>query len=258
MPILLDKILPLFVCPVGLTILVGMAALVLSLRGFVGASRVLLAAAVALLWVASTPLFSNWLYGRLEARYPPAAIEELPKSDVVIVLGGAIGRQLPPRLAPDASESIDRVLHTARLFRAGKAEAILVSGGNLPWQTGSPPEAEVIADLLVELGVPRNAITLDTESRNTRENALDSVAFMNLEGWRNALLVTSAAHMPRALAVFEKAGVGAVPASTDVRITYPLFESVLDLLPTAAALSLTTDALKEHLGILVYRMRGWV
>jgi uncharacterized SAM-binding protein YcdF (DUF218 family) len=257
MPILLDKLLPLFVYPLGLTIPAGIAALVLSLTGFVRTSRAVLAAGIAVLWIASTPLVSNWLYGSLEAGYPPVAIEELPQSDVAIVLGGAIGRQLSPRLAPDAGEAIDRVLHTARLFHAGKTKAILVSGGNLPWQTASEPEAELIAGLLVELGVPRSAIALETESRNTRQNAVNSAGVMKLKNWRSAVLVTSAAHMPRALAVFEKAGIGVVPASTDVRVTYPLFESVLDLVPSAAALAITTDALKELLGIFVYRMRGW-
>jgi uncharacterized SAM-binding protein YcdF (DUF218 family) len=221
-------------------------------------SRAILAAGIAVLWIASTPLFSSWLYDRLEAEYPPVAIKALPVSDVAILLGGAVGRPLPPRLAPDASDAIDRVLHTARLFHAGKAEAILVSGGNLPWQTAPEPEAELIAGLLVELGVPRSAIALEPESRNTRENAVNSAAVVKLNNWRSALLVTSAAHMPRALAAFEKAGVGVTPASTDIRVTYPLFESVLDVLPSAGALALTTDALKELLGMLDYRMRGWM
>jgi len=255
--VLLDKLIPLAVYPVGLTILAGIAALVLSLAGFVRMSRGVLAAGIAVLWIASTPLFANWLYSELESAYPPVAIELLPPADVAIVLGGAVGRSLPPRLAPDASEAVDRVLHGARLFRAGKVEAILVSGGNLPWLTASEPEAEMIADLLVELGVPPSAIVVETESRNTRENAVNSAAIVAAENWRSALLVTSAAHMPRALAAFQKAGVAVTPASTDVRVTFPLYESVLDLLPSAGALAGTSDAIKELLGMLVYRMRGW-
>lgn len=252
-----SKLLPLFVYPVGLTILAGMAVLALSFFGFFRTSRTILTIGLALLWIASTPIFANWLYAQLEAEYPPVAVDTLPKSDVAIVLGGAIGQPLPPRIAPDASDAIDRVLHTARLFRAGKVDRILVSGGNLPWQSASAPEAELIADLLVELGVPRGAIVLETESRNTRENAVNSAKIMNAKKLRTALLVTSGAHMPRAFAVFQKAGIEVTPAATDIRATFPLYDSILDFLPDASALAGTTDVLKEVLGMLVYRMKGW-
>lgn len=254
---MLDKILPLAVYPVGLTILGSIAALALSLTGLVRTSRLVLAAAITVLWISSTPLFAKWLYGLLEAEYPPAAIEDLPRSDVAIVLGGSIGRPLPPRGAPDAGEAFDRVLHTARLFRAGRVDAVLASGGNLPWLVTSTSEAELIADLLVELGVRPSAIALEPDSRNTHENAVNTAAVMLSREWNSALLVTSAAHMPRALATFEKAGITAVPAPTDFRVTYPLYESVLDLLPSAEAVERSTDALKELLGLLVYRLRGW-
>jgi uncharacterized SAM-binding protein YcdF (DUF218 family) len=258
MPILLDKLLPLFIYPVGLAILASVAGFVLSLTGFARTSRAVLGAAIAVLWTSSTPLFADWLYSELESEHPPVAIQALPPSDVAIVLGGGVGHPLPPRLTSDANETVDRALHGARIFHAGKVEAILVSGGNLPWQTASDSEAELIADLLGELGVPHSAIVLETKSRNTRENAVNIATIMNAKNWQRALLVTSAAHMPRAVAAFEKADVEVVPASTDVRVTYPLIGSVLDFLPSVGALALTTDAIKELLGMVVYRIRGWI
>lgn len=254
---MLDKILPLAVYPVGLTIVGGIVALALSLTGFVRTSRAILAAAVAVLWISSTPIFANWLYGALEAEYPPVAIEDLPRTDVAIVLGGVLGRSLPPHGVPDAGEAFDRVLHAARVYRAGRVDAVLASGGNLPWLAASTTEAELIGDLLVELGVPSSAIAVERDSRNTRENAANTADVMASRGWTSAVLVTSAAHMPRALAAFEKAGIAAVPAPTDFRVTYPLYENVLDLLPDVDAVERSTDALKELLGMLVYRLRGW-
>ena len=250
----LSKLLPIFVYPVGLAILAGIAALVLSIVGFVRTSRVILTAGVALLWIASTPLFANWLYSQLEAKYPPVTVEALPRADVVIVLGGAVGQPLPPRITADASEAVDRVLHAARIFHAGKGETILVSGGNLPWRATAKPEAELIAELLVELSVPRLAIALETESRNTRENAVNSAKIIKAKGWQSVILVTSGAHMPRALVEFRRAGVDAMPATTDIRVSGPLYQSVLDLFPTAASLAGTTDALKEYLGSFVYKI----
>jgi vancomycin permeability regulator SanA len=85
--------------------------------------------------------------------------------DVAIVLGGSIGQPLPPRITPDLSEAADRVLDAARLFRAGKVDWILVSGGNLPWQAGVKPEVQLVSDLLVEFGVRPDAIVQDGSIR---------------------------------------------------------------------------------------------
>jgi uncharacterized SAM-binding protein YcdF (DUF218 family) len=214
------------------------------------------ATAIALLWISATPVLAQWYYGGLEARYPPTPVEALPDAPVAIVLGGALGPALPPRLGADLGKAADRVLHGARLYRAGKVQRILVAAGNVPWVEG-PPEGELIADLLVELGVPREAILLDLTSRNTRENAIEARRLMETAGIDHGLLVTSAGHMRRALAVFEHAGVAVVPASTDVEVV-TMKRTVLDWLPDAEALALTTRGMKEHIGYWVYGARGWL
>ena len=151
----------------------------------------------------------------------------------------------------------DRVLYAARLFRAGRVDRILVSGGNLPWETGVKPESQLVTDLLIEFGLPPEAILQDAKSRNTRENAVNSAVIMNAQAWRTALLVTSGAHMPRALAAFRRVGLNVIPAATDIRVVYPLYSSPLDFLPDAGALAQTTDAIKEWIGLVVYRARAW-
>jgi uncharacterized SAM-binding protein YcdF (DUF218 family) len=145
-----------------------------------------------------------------------------------------------------------------RLYRAGKSSRIVVTGGNLPWHTSISPEATLIADLLVELGTPAPAIVLETESRNTRENAVNTAAVFEDRGWETGLLVTSGAHMPRARAVFEKVGLDVIPVATDIQVRFPIYDSALDFLPDAEALSRTTSGLKELLGLAVYWQRGWV
>ena len=255
--LLLSKLLPLFLYPVGLTILLALGGLCLWLIGYWRTARAALVVGVAVLWLASTPVLANWLYSRLEAVNPPVAVDQLPSADVIIVLGGIVGQPIPPRLTSDVSDAFDRILETARLYRAGKARAVLVSGGNLPWTIGAAPEGQLIADLLVELGVAKDAVVVDSASQNTHENAVNSATVMRAMNWRTALLVTSAAHMPRALATFRKAGVSAIPAVADIEVTYPLVQSVLDLVPDAEALARTTQALKEYLGLWAYRLVGW-
>lgn len=253
----LSKFLPPFLYPLGLAILAGLVTLVLLAFRFRRSAAILLAFSLAGLWVAAAPAFANWLYAGLESRYPPVRIEDLPAADVAIVLGGIVGQPLPPRVTPDLGEPADRILEAARLYKAAKAAHVLVSGGNLPWQAAVAPEAELVADLLVEFGVPREAIVLDPKSRNTYENAVDSTRIMKERDWTTALLVTSGAHMPRAMAIFRRAGVAVTAASTDIRVRYPLYDNVLDFLPDAGALDRTGNAVKEWLGLLVYRARGW-
>jgi uncharacterized SAM-binding protein YcdF (DUF218 family) len=249
----LSKLLPIFVYPLGLVIVLGLFAFVRGKR----IGRAVLGLALVLLWAASMPVSSNWLTAQLEAEYPPVRIETLPHADVAIVLGGSIGQPLPPRITPDLSDAADRVLYAARIFRAGKVDRILVSGGNLPWQAGVKPESRLVTDLLIEFGVRPDAIVQDAESRNTHENAVNSAVIMNAQAWRTALLVTSGAHMPRALATFRRVGLNVIPAATDIRVVYPLYSSLLDFLPDAGALAQTTEAIKEFIGFAVYRVRGW-
>jgi uncharacterized SAM-binding protein YcdF (DUF218 family) len=253
----LTKLLPIFVYPLGAAILVGAFALALSFTGWRRMGQALLGIALVALWIAATPVFANWLNWRLESQFPPISVEMLPQSDVVIVLGGVLGQPLPPRIAADLGDPADRILHALRIFRAGKAPLIVISAGNLPWQPAVVPEAQLIADLLVELGTPRAALILETKSRNTRENAVNTAAIFKEHGWRNGLLVTSGAHMPRALAAFQKVGLSVTPAATDIHAGPFLFPGFLDLLPDVKALAGTTSAIKEMIGLWVYRLRGW-
>jgi uncharacterized SAM-binding protein YcdF (DUF218 family) len=256
--IYLSKLLPLLVMPVGIVFLLGLLALALLLWGKRKLSATFLAAALAVLWISSMPIVANTLYGRLERIYPPVPIESIPQSDCIVLLGGAVGPALRPRVDIELNAAIDRVYKAAELFLAYKGNVVIVAAGNQPWAAPGPPEAELIAELLVEWGVPRVAILSEGESRNTRENALNSKRLIELLACDSTLLVTSAAHMPRSVAAFEKVGVEVFPVSTDVRVAGASKFTVFDLLPHAGALSMTTDAMREWLGQKVYQFRGWM
>jgi uncharacterized SAM-binding protein YcdF (DUF218 family) len=192
----------------------------------------------------------------LERQYPARPVSETPEADVVIVLGGAVGHPLPPRVEVDLSEGADRVLHAARLYRAGKAKRVLVSAGNIPRMPAARPEAVLIKELLVEWGVADNAIEVATASRNTCENAIEIERMRKANGFRSALLVTSASHMPRAMAVFRRAGIPVTASTTDVNVVDADRTDVFRWLPNASALSRTTAAWKEWLGFLAYKVTG--
>jgi uncharacterized SAM-binding protein YcdF (DUF218 family) len=249
------KIAPLFVYPLGLALLLLLFAFGLARHR--RAARLVLAVAVLLLWAAASPGVALMLGEQLEAAYPEVAPAEAPSADVAVVLGGVASPLQPTQTVPDFGDAVDRVFMAAALWHAGKVKYVLVSGGNLPWQTHAAPEAAVIAALLRDLGVAPDAIVLEEASATTRENAVNSAALWQQRGFRTGLLVTSASHMPRALAAFRKVGLDLAPVPVDRRAGLTPFRTVFDVLPDSGALHATTSVLKEWIGLAVYRWRGW-
>jgi len=257
MYIYLSKILPLFVMPVGLVLILLLAALLFLRRGMQRTAGGLLLSAVALLWLASAPFVAERFYRALEGRYPPLALQDVPQGGCIVLLGGTVSPALPPRVNMEFNDSVDRVYQAARLYRAGKAPYVIVTGGNQPWSAAPWTEADLIRELLVEWGVPQKAIFLEGTSRNTRENAVYSKNIIDSIHCETPLLVTSAAHMPRAVAAFLGVNVSVVPVSTDLRVTDEAGFSALRFLPDAGALAMTSDAMREWIGQRVYAWQGW-
>ena len=258
MELFLSKLLPLFIYPLGFSILLAiLAVFFFSLkRRRPGMAMALLS--VIILWVSSAPAFSDYLLANLERNYLPIAVNKSPAADAIVVLGGGVSAADYPRIDVDLGDASDRVLHAARLYRAGKAPVVIAVGGSIPWLDASIPESLAITALLQEWGVSKKAIILESESLNTYQNAVNTKRLIDKHGIKSVLLVTSAMHMPRALATFYTAGIDAIPSPTDYEVVDKAEITILDFLPDADALSETTRAVKEYLGFVVYRLRGWI
>jgi uncharacterized SAM-binding protein YcdF (DUF218 family) len=119
--------------------------------------------------------------------------------------------------------------------------------------------------LAIELGVRPDQILINSHSRTTAEEARDIGQLGRRLGWKRVLLVTSAFHMPRSLATFrQRSGLSVIPVACDYQLpTRALFgrptpgSVFLGLMPDAQALHLSSIALKEHLGLAIYRLKGW-
>lgn len=259
----LSKLLPQFIYPLGLACLLLLVALGLIWRRPRWAAGAI-ALALLLLGVGGNPNFSNVLLQSLEWQYLPPA--SLPQAEAIVVLGGAIKPAVTPRPWVDVAEAGDRVLHGAWLYKAGKAPLLIFSGGRITWKEGGPSESGDMAQLAMALGVPRSAIAEDPTSLNTYENAVNVKAILAQRKINRVLLVTSAMHMPRSLLIFRHLGIDAVPAPTDFLITEQSLREtqdtwqgrLLSLVPQSEDLALVSKALKEYIGIGVYRLRGWL
>lgn len=251
----LGKIIAVVVTPLGFLLGVALLGLALLAWGWRRSGYCAVVLALLSLWIAAMPVTGRLLLGALEEQFPAVLVSAAPAADVAIVLGGAVTGQAPGRPFPDLGDAADRVLYAAQLYKAGKVRSVLVSGGALPWLSDGEPEADTIRGLLVSWGVAPGAIILERQSRNTAENARDVKALWGSLGFSSALLVTSAAHMPRALAAFRKAGLPVEPFPVDIRAA-PEPLDLLDFLPDARGLTMTSDAVKEIIGCAAYWLRG--
>jgi uncharacterized SAM-binding protein YcdF (DUF218 family) len=268
-----SKLIPLFFYPLGLTCLLLLVALGLlalrRLRWAVGA----IALAVVVLWTAANGWVAVALARSLESQSlvlqakTGGSATELPTADAIVVLGGGIKSTEPPRPWIDLADEGDRTIYGVKLYRDRKAPKLIFSGGRIEWRGGgSKSEAAEMAELAGAMGVPNEDMLRDDTSLNTRENAVNVKAIMDRERISRILLVTSAMHMPRSLAIFQKLGIQAIAAPTDFLFSdrdaaerqSSIQAIALNLLPDADNLRVTTRAIKEYVGMLAYWLRGWL
>ncbi|MEO1296251.1 MAG: YdcF family protein [Cyanobacteria bacterium J06636_16] len=260
----LSKLLPLLVYPVGLASL----CLVLTLwwigRGKKSAAMSSAAIALLVLLISSNAWVSTLLVQSLEWRH--FSPKPVPTADAIVVLGGSTRPADAPRPWVDVMESGDRVLHGAQLYQQGKAPKLIFSGGRIEWKGGGPPESDDMRQIAIALGVPEADIIQEPNSLNTHQNAVNVKAILERENMDRILLVTSAMHMPRSLAIFKKLGIDAIAAPTDFQVSERVVDEIrgtrqallLSLLPDASNLADFTRAMKEYIGLVVYRLRGWL
>lgn len=255
---LLYKALGLIATPLGVALGAGLLALPALRRRGRGLAAGLLGFSLLWLWAWSLPVTAQVIMRSLTTRYPPQRAETLPEADAIVLLGGSVvpawnGNGAP---YPDLRESADRVWHAARLYHAGKAPLIIVSAGNVWDAPGRQSESDATRMVLAAFGVPESSVVSERSSRTTRGNAAYSAEIAASRGLETVLVVTSAWHMHRTLATFRRAGLQALAAPTDhgSKGAQPL---LLRILPSSWALRQSTKAFREHLGLLVYRLRGW-
>ena len=197
------------------------------------------------------PVTSHWLSSQIENQSSQVTISSMPRAQAIVVLGGTV--------SPPSGKSTEinlrragRVWYAAKLFHAGKAPLVLLSGGgDLEHQAFS--EARAMAVFLQDLGVLAQVVALEETSRNTRENAAFSAALLKARGIEHILLVTSALHMPRALPLFKAQGLQVTAAPTDFEAGQEPPSGLLAWLPDAGALNGSALAMKELVGRWVGR-----
>jgi len=193
---------------------------------------------------------------QLEQQYPPIAHEQIATSTVgVVVLGGAFESayvwSVPGQSA--LNDAAERMTETLTLLRQRPHLKLLFSGGEGELLGSGLPEAERAKVFFTGQGLRPEHILFEAASRTTYENALLSKQLAGVDSQQPWLLLTSAWHMPRAMATFRKTGwnVSAYPVDFRAGISTPWTQYSMD-----QGVKKWRLALHEIVGLLAYRLSG--
>lgn len=236
--------------PLFLGMMIVVAGLVLIRQKRFRAASSTLMVSLIWFWFWSMPIVGGWLCIALEEDFPVILAEDVPKADAIVLLGGGIGGSTNYPYA-DLGPAADRAWHAARLWKAEKAPIIIPSN-----------EGAELADikLLMDLGVPRDAVVLESSAVNTEENAKFVATLLAAKNAKNSkiLLVTSACHMRRSLYMFQKYApeLECIPAATDYG-ALPWKDAPFrwrSLLPNIGAFARNNDFIHEYIGYYGYKI----
>jgi len=250
--LVLSKTLDLLLAPLTWALLFMLASLVLWRRARWAA--VFLGAAMATLLAFSSGTVADRLIHHAEAKARSTYRADVTY-DAVIVLGGLVdGAASRATGTAQLTDPVERITRAYELLQAGQAKNALLSGGFINARPEDRSEAEWLAMKLREWGIAPDRIAVEGQSLNTHENAVHSALVAREKGWTKLLLVTSAAHMPRALGCFHRAGLFPDALPVDFRSGD---EREAGWQPRASALAKSTEAIREMAGRVVYRVLGY-
>lgn len=225
------------------------------LTRFAALGRKLAVTTLVLLALAAFSPLGNLLIYPLESRFP-AWDPARGAPDGIIVLGGSVDTDLSAaHRTPVVSAAADRMLAPAELARRYPNARIVFTGGTANLVATDAKEADYSAPILENLGIPKQRLILERNSRNTWENAIFTKQLVTPKSGERWLLVTSAFHMPRSMGIFRKAGfdVEAYPVDWRMGGRDDLF-SFTNM--GADGLGRTEVAVREWIGLVAYRLMG--
>ncbi len=218
------------------------------------AGKIIVSSGVVLLLLLSYDPFPEMLLRPLEYSYPPLLEpQDFPQARWIVVLGA--GHTQDPRLPANSQLSgaaLFRLVEGIRIHKCLAGSKLILSGGAL-WE--SVPEAKVMADVALALGVDRQNLILESVSKDTEEEAQ---LIQKMIGNNLFVLVTSASHMPRSMALFKKLGMQPIPAPTDYGVKEGRGHGIIPsgFFPGAEVLQKSETAVYEYLGLAWAKLRG--
>lgn len=214
--------------------------------------------ALALFWIFGNGALGNYFLKNWEIA--PIPYDEVDRNyQYGVVLTGILQNEGEPTDRPHFQKGADRLFHTFQLYERGLIKKILISGGAGSLRDVSFREAINLKKVYLEMGVPEEDLITEIESNNTVQSAVNVTEILRQNKASNDfLLITSAFHMRRARACFEKVlqqPVRGFPVDlyTDSVLT---FESYI--IPTLGGVIKWERLFMELTGYTMYRLAGYI
>ena len=241
--IYLHKILPTFVLPIMLVIIV-------ILVGLIKNKKKLIYTAIGVLYIISTPIFSNNFFKLVEGSEYRKPLSAIDSADAIVVLSGMLEINEVGVSTYIEWGDPDRFFGGIALFKAGKAKKLVFTGGKMPWDKAKKTEGEVLKEYAISNGVPSEKIFVTKDVENTAEEAVAVKELISPS--KRIILVTSAYHIYRAKMLLEEKGFNVIPYKVDYKVIRNKEIEIMDFLPDAVSLKLTESGVRELIGRIFY------
>lgn len=250
----LSKILDFLLSPMIWILLFFLLGMVLHRRRI---SRKLLIAALCMFFIFTNSFLTDEMIRITEE--PMVVLDDSTTYDAGIVLGGGMVTIDRPMDRLIFQDNTDRVLQAVELYKKGRIKKILLSSGSGSMVFSDIYEGALLRRFLVETGIPATDILVDSTSRNTHENAINSVQLLN-DSVHNGryLLITSAMHMHRAQACFRKLNCITTAYPVSKKTGGRRWDLGFLLVPEVDNLKQWERLLHEWVGIIMYKMNGYI
>jgi len=259
---IIKKIISSFLMPVPLSILISLIGLLLlwfTKRQRVG--KIFVSLGIFLMLLFSSMATSNHLLRPLENKYDSSntqlenrvLAENMGSIKFIVVLGGGhISDSKLPITSQIGEDTLVRLIEGIRLYQKYAGAKLVLSGGK---GSDPVPNAHIMANLAKELGVNENDILIESKSKDTIDEANFIKPIVKNEKF---ILVTSALHMPRSMAMFRKLGMNPIPAPTGHKVKDSQTLNPLLFIPNAGDLLKSEAGLHEYLGMVWSKLKGQI
>jgi uncharacterized SAM-binding protein YcdF (DUF218 family) len=216
-----------------------------------------LAAGFVMLVFFTNPLLRQLAFKMWEL--PVANHHQVAKHDMAIVLGGAMRYYNSDIDRPVYGPAVERLMQAAFLYRRKKVDKIFLSGGSGLLLMKQFKESAILKKELADLCVDEKDILMENQSRNTYENALYTARTLQKLNYKGSLLlITSAHHMRRSLACFQKSGLNVTPFAVDSYAGKIIWSPDRILIPDAENLWNWDLLIHEWIGCIAYKIKGYI
>ena len=249
----LSKVLTWLIMPLSIIIFCFLLAFVLKAEKL---KKLAVRVGVGLLIFFTNPFIGNFCLGLWEIA--PIEYKSIRDYEVGIVLSGVTSQRKSPKDRVHFNQGADRILHAIELYKLGKIKKILITGGSGSITRPMNKESADLKKVSVLFGVNPKDIILEDKARNTYENALLSKTIIDSLEVNDAILITSAFHMRRAKACFDKQGINVLSFSTDPSIQRIRYTPENLIIPSSATLLIWNTLFKEWVGMISYKVMCYI